>query len=86
MKPGDVFVTNDPWMGTGHLHDFTVLTPAFLDGRPVALFADTVHVVDIGGLGFGADGRQVVEVPMEEPFYERPFHDAASDVYRFNEP
>ncbi len=36
--------------------------------------------------GYGADGKQVVEVPMEEPFYERPFHDAASDVYRFNEP
>ena len=36
--------------------------------------------------GYGADGEQVVEVPMEEPFYERPFHDVASDVYRFNEP
>ena len=27
MAPGDVFVTNDPWRGTGHLNDFTVVTP-----------------------------------------------------------
>ena len=34
MKPGDVFVTNDPWLGTGHLFDFVVVTPVFLDGEP----------------------------------------------------
>jgi len=61
MKEGDVYITNDPWMGTGHLHDFTVVTPAFKDGRMVALFASTSHVVDVGGLGFGPDGRQVYE-------------------------
>jgi N-methylhydantoinase B len=61
MKPGDVYVTNDPWMGTGHLHDFTVVTPTFHKGRAVALFASTTHVVDVGGIGFGADGRQVYE-------------------------
>ena len=67
MREGDVYLTNDPWMGTGHLHDFTVVTPTFLDGRPVALFADTVHVVDIGGLGFGPDGRQVYEEGINIP-------------------
>ena len=36
MKPGDVFVTNDPWMGTGHLFDYVTLTPAFRDEDPVA--------------------------------------------------
>ncbi len=25
MRPGDVFITNDPWMTSGHLHDFTVV-------------------------------------------------------------
>ena len=29
LRPGDVLVTNDPWLGTGHLNDFTVLTPVF---------------------------------------------------------
>ena len=58
MRPGDVFLTNDPWLGTGHLFDFTVVTRPSTDGRLVSLFACTAHVVDIGGIGFGADGRR----------------------------
>jgi N-methylhydantoinase A/oxoprolinase/acetone carboxylase beta subunit/N-methylhydantoinase B/oxoprolinase/acetone carboxylase alpha subunit len=61
MADGDVYLTNDPWLGTGHLFDFTVLTPVFQGGAPVALFASTVHVVDIGGPGFGPDAGQVYE-------------------------
>ncbi|HUC66169.1 MAG TPA: hydantoinase B/oxoprolinase family protein [Stellaceae bacterium] len=61
MKPGDVFITNDPWKGTGHLHDFTVVTPVFRRDRLVAMFACTSHVVDIGGRGMGPDARQVYE-------------------------
>ncbi|NMJ41541.1 hydantoinase B/oxoprolinase family protein [Roseomonas sp. JC162] len=59
LKDGDILITNDPWKGTGHLFDLTVVTPIFLDGTPVALFACTTHVVDIGGLGVSADGRQI---------------------------
>ncbi|MDP6706939.1 MAG: hydantoinase B/oxoprolinase family protein [Alphaproteobacteria bacterium] len=59
MAEGDVFITNDPWKGTGHLHDLTVVSPTFRDGRPVALFACTSHLVDIGGVGMSPDGRQV---------------------------
>jgi len=59
MAPGDVFLTNDPWKGTGHLNDLTMVTPVFKGKRMVALFASTVHVVDIGGLGLSADGTQV---------------------------
>lgn len=61
MEEGDVYVTNDPWMSTGHLFDFTVVTPAFFEGRLVAIFASTAHVVDVGGIGFSADARQVFE-------------------------
>ncbi len=67
MAEGDVFITNDPWHGTGHLHDFTVVTPCFHGGRLVALFASTCHVVDIGGIGFGADARQVFEEGLNIP-------------------
>lgn len=59
LKDGDILITNDPWKGTGHLFDLTVVTPIFLDGAPVALFACTTHVVDIGGLGVSAEGRQI---------------------------
>ena len=59
MNEGDVYITNDPWKGTGHLHDFTVVTPTYRDGTMVALFACTSHVVDIGGVGMSPDGRQI---------------------------
>ena len=61
MRPGDVFVTNDPWLGTGHLFDFVVVSPAFLDRAPVALLASTCHLVDVGGRGFTADARSIHE-------------------------
>jgi N-methylhydantoinase B len=59
MKEGDAYITNDPWMGTGHLNDFVVTTPAFKNGRPVALFSCTSHLMDIGGIGFGPDATDV---------------------------
>jgi len=67
MKPGDHYITNDPWLTSGHLHDITVVTPSFYRGEPVGLFANTVHVVDIGGLGMGPDGRQVFEEGLAIP-------------------
>jgi len=70
MAEGDVYITNDPWLGTGHLNDFTVVTPTFLNGRVVALFASTSHVVDVGGRGFSADARQVYEEGLRIPIME----------------
>ena len=67
MKPGDHYITNDPWLTCGHLHDLTVVSPTFLGGEPVGVFASTVHVVDIGGLGMGPDGRQVFEEGLAIP-------------------
>jgi N-methylhydantoinase B len=67
MKEGDIYLTNDPWKGTGHLHDFTFVTPTFRRGKMVALFASTCHVVDIGGRGMGADARQVYEEGLYIP-------------------
>src|SRR3974390_668575 len=57
MAPGDHYITNDPWLTCGHLHDLTVVSPTFLDARAVGLFACPVHLVDIGGGGGGARGR-----------------------------
>ncbi|MBY0361328.1 MAG: hydantoinase B/oxoprolinase family protein [Phreatobacter sp.] len=59
MKPGDIYITNDPWMGTGHLNDFVLTTPAFHRGKLVGLFSCTSHLMDIGGIGFGPDGTDV---------------------------
>ncbi len=67
MKPGDHYITNDPWLGTGHLHDLTVVTPAFHGGAIVGLFANTAHVIDVGGLGMGPEGRSVFEEGLYIP-------------------
>lgn len=67
MRPGDHYITNDPWFGTGHLLDLTVVTPAFHHGRMVGLFANTAHVSDIGGLGWGAEARSVFEEGLYIP-------------------
>jgi N-methylhydantoinase B len=67
MREGDHYITNDPWLGTGHLHDLTVVTPAFHRGRIIGLFANTAHVIDVGGLGMGPEGRSVFEEGMYIP-------------------
>src|SRR5690349_18657528 len=67
MQEGDHYITNDPWLATGHLHDLTVVTPAFRRGRIVGLFANTAHVIDVGGLGMGPEGRSVFEEGLYIP-------------------
>lgn len=61
MFDGDVYITNDPWRGTGHLHDMTVVTPSFYKGSLIGYFAATAHMVDVGGRGFGPDANEVYE-------------------------
>ena len=81
---GDHLITNDPWLGTGHLHDLTVVTPAFHRGKLVALFANTAHVIDVGGLGMGPEGRSVFEeglyIPIVKCFEAGP---PERDLLRF---
>ncbi|MDH3693289.1 MAG: hydantoinase B/oxoprolinase family protein [Gammaproteobacteria bacterium] len=88
MQPGDVFVTNDPWLGTGHLFDFTVVTPLFCGGNAVALFACTVHVVDIGGSGFSPDSGQVFEeglcIPIMPLFEQGKPNDSLFEIIKGN--
>ncbi len=67
MEPGDHFITNDPWLTAGHLHDVTVVSPAFHEGRIVGLFGVCCHQVDIGGLGQGPDGRSIYEEGIQIP-------------------
>ncbi|RUW36314.1 hydantoinase B/oxoprolinase family protein [Mesorhizobium sp. M1E.F.Ca.ET.041.01.1.1] len=59
MEEGDVYVTNDPWYGTGHLNDYVVVTPSFYESNIVALFACTGHMTDVGGIGFSPAGEDV---------------------------
>jgi N-methylhydantoinase B len=86
MRPGDHYITNDPWLGTGHLHDLTVVSPAFHGGSMVGLFANTAHVIDIGGLGMGPEARSVFEegmyIPIVKIFAEGVANETFFDMLR----
>jgi N-methylhydantoinase B len=49
LEPGDVLITNDPWLGSGHLPDYKVVSPVFHCDRVVAFLGTAAHVSDVGG-------------------------------------
>lgn len=77
LRPGDVLITNDPWLATGHLNDFTVITPLFREGRLLALAGSVAHASDIGGRLWSADAREVFEEGLRVPI---------TKLYRAGEP
>ncbi|MCP4251748.1 MAG: hydantoinase B/oxoprolinase family protein, partial [bacterium] len=60
-EPGDVVVTNDPWLGTGHTPDICVARPVFVGGRLVAFVMTISHLPDIGGVGLSATNREIYQ-------------------------
>jgi len=67
LKPGDVLVTNDPWLCAGHLFDIAVVTPVFRDGALVALTGTVGHVGDIGGTKDSLRAREIYEEGIQIP-------------------
>ena len=67
LKPGDIIVTNDPWMGTGHLYDITMMRPVFRRGRIVAYTVIITHLPDIGGSGFGSSATEIYHEGLRLP-------------------
>jgi N-methylhydantoinase B len=67
LKPGDVMITNDPWMGTGHIHDVNIAMPIFDRGRIVAYAAVVSHMPDIGGRIRNAGIRDIYEEGLQIP-------------------
>lgn len=67
LKSGDVVITNDPWLGTGHLFDITMMKPVFRRGRIVAYTMSITHLPDIGGTGFGSSATEVYQEGLRLP-------------------
>ena len=67
MTPGDVLITNDAWMGTGHMSDVSVLKPIFHRDRLVAFSATTSHMPDIGGRIRAIEAREIFEEGLHIP-------------------
>ncbi|MGH7919056.1 MAG: hydantoinase B/oxoprolinase family protein [Candidatus Dormibacteraceae bacterium] len=77
LRPGDVLITNDPWMTSGQLNDISVVTPVFAGDRLVGFFGNCCHAIDIGGRGLSADASEVFEEGLQIPI---------TKLYRGGEP
>jgi N-methylhydantoinase B len=67
MHPDDIYVTNDPWKAAGHLNDFMLVRPCFHNGQLIGFTSCTSHLADIGGVGFGPDGSDVLDEGLYIP-------------------
>jgi N-methylhydantoinase B len=54
IKPEDMFLCNDPWVGALHPQDVAVLSPVFVDGKLFCWTGSTIHAVDLGGVNIGS--------------------------------
>lgn len=67
LKPGDLLITNDPWLATGHIHDVSTVAPIFRRGKLIAFSAVTSHVPDIGGRVRSSDVPTIFEEGLQIP-------------------
>ncbi|EDP61017.1 Hydantoinase/oxoprolinase [alpha proteobacterium BAL199] len=67
LEPGDVLVTNDPWLCAGHLFDIAVAVPVFRDKRVVAFVGVVGHVSDIGGTKDSLNAREIYDEGFQIP-------------------
>jgi N-methylhydantoinase B len=66
-QPGDSVITNDPWLGSGHLPDIVMASPIFYRGRIVAFATSIAHAPDIGGSIWSIEAREVFEEGIRLP-------------------
>ncbi|MBT4167097.1 MAG: hydantoinase B/oxoprolinase family protein [Rhodospirillaceae bacterium] len=67
LELGDVICTNDPWLGTGHLNDCSIVRPIFKDGTLIAFAATASHMPDIGGRIRSVEAREIFEEGFHIP-------------------
>jgi N-methylhydantoinase B len=66
VKPGDMFLSNDPFVGRGsHLPDVAILAPVFRDGALVLFVSNIAHHSDIGGMAPGSMAGGMTEIYQE---------------------
>ncbi|CAG2139017.1 Acetophenone carboxylase delta subunit [Cupriavidus campinensis] len=88
MRPGDILITNNPWIGTGHLNDVCLVKPMFHGERLVGFAATAGHVPDIGGKIRSVDARELFEegfhIPMMPLMREGQVDDTLLQLIRTN--
>jgi N-methylhydantoinase B/oxoprolinase/acetone carboxylase alpha subunit len=88
LSPGDVLITNDPWLSAGHFFDITIMTPVFRGAHCIGFFGSTIHHTDIGGYGVGAGARDVHEeglwIPLAKLYEKGEANRLLFDIIRRN--
>ncbi len=88
LVPGDVVITNDPWMSAGHFFDITVFCPIHWGERLIGYVGSTIHHTDIGGYGIGAGARDVHEeglwIPPSKLYEAGKPNELLHDIIRHN--
>jgi N-methylhydantoinase B len=54
IRPDDMFLCNDPWVGALHPQDVAVLSPVFVGDELLCWTGSTIHQVDVGGINIGS--------------------------------
>ncbi|MFI4979382.1 MAG: hydantoinase B/oxoprolinase family protein [Nevskiales bacterium] len=67
IRPGDILITNDPWMGCGHTPDIYIVTPVFLDGEIAGYLVNCAHHLDLGGALTVEDTHDIYEEGLQIP-------------------
>jgi N-methylhydantoinase B len=66
-RAGDVVMTNDPWLGSGHLPDINIAVPVFLKRRLVGFAGLVAHATDMGGKTLSATATEIYEEGLRFP-------------------
>ena len=62
MKPDDLYIMNDPYLGGTHLPDIAIVMPVFFDNKPIAMSAAMTHHQDVGGMSPGSVPPNATEI------------------------
>ena len=65
MKPDDLYIMNDPYLGGTHLPDIAIVMPVFFDNKPIAISAAMTHHQDVGGMSPGSVPPNATEIYQE---------------------
>jgi N-methylhydantoinase B len=87
IAEGDVWISNDVWVGATHQSDIVVCAPVFWEGKLFCWVANTMHQFDLGGTtpgGFATDATQTYEESLMFPpmklVSEGAFQDDVEDM------
>lgn len=65
MKPGDLYIMNDPYLGGTHLPDIAIVMPVFFNEKVIAFSAAMTHHQDVGGMSPGSVPPNATEIYQE---------------------